>query len=143
MFKIRFHFRFCPFLIHKNVPRQPNVSNILANPFFSCNDEMRRMDFATGTEKKKSLWLKPRGLFLLLLLFFLCVLVLFHLFDKRTDRCVTYTAQHSISLERNINFAWTNHLHAELLCTVISALKHKRTCTKSTSFSHANEILCK
>lgn len=30
------------------------------------------MDFATGTEKKKSLWLKPRGLFLLLLLFF-CV----------------------------------------------------------------------
>lgn len=69
MFKIRFHFRFCPFLIHKHVFRQPNISNILANPFFSCNDEMRKMDFATGTEKKISLVKAQRFIFVVVVIF--------------------------------------------------------------------------
>lgn len=67
-------------------------------------------------KKKNSLTLNPRR-------DFVC------LFDKWTVKCVTYIAQFSTSLEKDIHFAWTNHLlhlHAELLSIAIAALKHKK-----------------
>lgn len=58
---------------------------------------MRRLGFLAKELKKKfSLVKAQRGLF---------GFGFFFQFDKRTDKCVTYTAQYSTSLERNINFA--------------------------------------
>lgn len=70
-------------------------------------------------KKKKFSYIKSQKGFCL----FVC------LFDKWTVKCVTYTAQFSTSLEKDIHFAWTNHLlhlHAELLSIAIAALKHKK-----------------